>query len=67
MGQAVVHKDASRQGEHLSLVLQASERSRKDQPVVVAFELRAVIMALRMTVLLTEPFVGYQLLPIHHN
>ena len=35
------------QGENLSLVLQSSESRREDEPVVVAFELRPVVVALR--------------------
>lgn len=67
VGEAVVYKDTSRQGEHLCLVLQTTERGRENESVVVAFELRPVIVPLRMFVLLSEPFVGYKLLPIHHN
>jgi hypothetical protein len=67
VGEAVVYEDATREGEYLSLVLQPTEGSRKDQSVIVTLELRSVVMTFGMTVLLTESFVGYQLLPIHHN
>ena len=39
VGQAVVHEDASRQREHLGLVLQPAERCREYQAVVVALKL----------------------------
>ena len=67
MGKAVVDKDAAGQWEYLGLVLQTTERGGEDQAIIVAFELRPVVVTLRMTVLLTKTFVGYQLLPIHHN
>ena len=57
MSQTVVHKDASRQGEHLRLVLQAAKRCREDETVVVTLEFRTVIMALRMALFLTESLV----------
>ncbi len=41
MRKTVVHKDTSGQGEDLCLVLQASERTRKDKAVVVAPEIGA--------------------------
>ena len=66
MGEAVVHEDAAWQREHLRLVLQTTERGREDQTVIVALELRAVIVALRVTMFLPETLIGYQLLPIHH-
>jgi hypothetical protein len=66
VGQTVVYEDAARKWEYLRLVLQTTERGRKDQTVVVAFELRAVIMALRVAMFLPKALVGYQLLPIHH-
>ena len=48
------------------IVLQTTERSRENQTVIVAFKLRTVIMALRVTMLLSEALIGYQLLPVHH-
>ena len=65
MGEAVVHKDAARQGEHLCLVLQTAEGSREDEPVVVAFEFATVVVSLGMAFLLSEPLIGNQLLPLH--
>ena len=53
----VVHEDAARQGEYLCLVLQSAERSRENQTVVVAFELRPVVMSLGMPILLPESLV----------
>ena len=67
MGQPVVYEDAARQGKHLCLVLQSAERCREDQPVVVAFELRPVVVPLRMALLLTEPAVGNQFYPVHNH
>ena len=67
VGQTVVHKDTARQGEHLCLVLQAAEGRRENQPVVVALELRAVVVPLQVPLLLSQPLVRYQLLPVHHN
>ena len=66
MREAVVDKDASRQGKHLCLVLQTTERSRENQAIVIALELCAIIVALRVAMLLSEALIGYQLLPIHH-
>ena len=66
MREAVVNKDASRQGKHLSLVLQTTERSRENQTIVIALELCAIIVALRVAMLLPEALIRYQLLPIHH-
>jgi hypothetical protein len=60
-----VNEDASRQREHLSLVLHAAERSRENQTVVVAFELAAVVMALYVAVFLSEALVRNQFFPIH--
>ena len=67
VGEAVVYEDASREGEHLCLVLQPAEGGWEDETVVVALELRTIVVTFGMTVLLAESFVGYQLLPIHHN
>ena len=67
VGETIMYEDTTWQREYLRLVLQATERGGKDQPVVVAFELRTVIMTLGMTMLLSEAFVGNKLLPIHHN
>ena len=67
VGEAVMYEDAARQGEHLRLVLQSAERSRKDKPVVVALELRAIVMPLGMTMFLTETAVGYELIPVHNH
>jgi len=55
--QSVVHEDASRKGKHLGLVLQASEGSGENQPVVVALELRAVVLPHLVEFLQAEPFV----------
>ena len=60
-----MYEDASRQREHLRLVLQSAERCRKDQSVVVALKLRTVVMAFTMTVLLSESFVTDELFPVH--
>ena len=65
MGEAVVHKDAARQGEYLCLVLQTAEGSREDESVVVAFEFATVVVSLGMAFLLSEPLIGNQLLPLH--
>ena len=60
----VVYEDASRQREHLRLVLQAAERSGEDEAVVIALELGAVI-ALRLSVLLSKAFARQELFPLH--
>ena len=52
VGETVVDEDATREGEHLRLVLQAAEGCREDETVVVALELRAVVVALQVAVLL---------------
>jgi hypothetical protein len=46
-------ENASWKGKYLCLVLHSPEWGRKNQAVVVAFEFRAVIMSLRMSVLLS--------------
>ena len=53
MCQSVVHKYASRQREHLCFVLHAAEWRREDEPVVVTFELRPVIMSFCVAVFLS--------------
>ena len=63
---AIVHEDASRKGEHLRLVLQTTEWGGENQTVVVAFELRPIIITLWVAMLLSEALIRYQLLPIHH-
>ena len=65
VSQSVVHEDAARQREHLCLVLHAAEGRREDKAVVVALELRAVVVALRVAQLLSETLVRYELLPVH--
>ncbi len=65
MGQSVVNENAARKGEYLRLVLKSAERSREDKTVVVALELRTIVEAVSVSILLTETLVGYQLLPIH--
>ncbi len=65
--QAVMHEDAARQGEHLGLVLHPAEGRREDEAVVVALELAAVVVPLYVAVFLSQPFVGYELLPVHHK
>ena len=55
MSQSVVHKDATRKGKHLCLVLQPAEGSREDETVVVALKLRAVVAVLFLA-LQSEPF-----------
>lgn len=61
-----MHEDASRKREHLRLILQAAERSRIDKPVAITFEFRAVVVAQRMPLLLSEPFIADELLPVHN-
>lgn len=67
MSQTVMNEDATREGEHLCLVLQATERGRENETIVVAFELRTVIVTLGVAILLPQSLIGYQLLPIHHT
>ena len=62
-----MHKDTARQGEHLRLVLQAAEGCREDKAVVVALELRAVVVAQAVAMLLAEALVGDKSLPIHNE
>ena len=46
MRQAVVYEDASRQWKYLCLVLQASERRREDQAVIVSLKRSPVVFPL---------------------
>jgi hypothetical protein len=52
-----MHEDASRQGEYLSLVLKPTEGSGENQAVIVAFELRSVVVALGVAMLLSETLI----------
>ena len=67
VGKAVVYKDASRERKHLGLVLKSAKWSRKNQSVVVAFELRPLVFPVRVEMLLPEPFIRNKLFPIHHT
>jgi hypothetical protein len=67
MCQTVVYEDTTREWEDLGFVLQTTERGRKDQTVVIAFELCTIVMTLGVAMLLSETFIGNKLLPIHHN
>lgn len=66
MCQPVVYENAARQREHLRFVLQPAEWGREYQPVVVTFEFGAVVVTKAVPLLLPEPFVRYQLFPVHH-
>ena len=65
VSETVVYEDAARQRENLRLVLQPAESRREDQTVVIALELRAVIVALGVLMLLSESLVRYELGPFH--
>ena len=65
MGQPVVDEYASREREHLRFVLQTSERCREYKTVIIALEFRAVVFPDLVIFFQSQPFVGYQLLPIH--
>jgi hypothetical protein len=65
VGQAVVDEDAAWEWKDLSLVLQTTEWSREDEPVVIALEFRAVVLALDVKMLLSEAYVGNELMPVH--
>jgi hypothetical protein len=60
-----VYEDAARQWKHLCFVLEAAERSRENQPVVVTPKLRTVVVALSVFDFLSESLVGNELLPVH--
>ena len=57
VSQAVMDENASRQREHLCLVLQTAKRCREYQAVIVALEFRTVIHTM-LLVFLAKPFVG---------
>lgn len=61
VGEAVMYENAAWQRENLRLVLHTAERSREDETVVVALELRAVVVAVDVQVFLPESLVGYKL------
>jgi hypothetical protein len=65
VGETVVHEYASWQWKYLSLVLQSSERRREDETVVVALKFGTVVFVFCVNCLLSESFVGYELLPVH--
>jgi hypothetical protein len=56
-----MYEDASWKRENLGLVLQTAERGRENQSVIVALELCPVVMALGMTMLLSEALIRYKL------
>ncbi len=56
--QAVVDADVARQGENLRLVLHSAEWSRKNQTVIVALEVRAVLVLLVVIVFQSKSFGG---------
>lgn len=62
-----MHEDASREREDLCLVLHAAERGGEYEPVIIALELRAFIVALNMPCLLSEALRRNKLLPVHHD
>jgi hypothetical protein len=55
--QTVVDEDAARQGEHLRLVLQPSERGGKDEAIIVPLKLGTVVFARFVQFLQAEAFV----------
>ena len=65
VGETVVHEYASWQWKYLSFVLQSSERRREDEAVVVALKFGTVVFVFCVNCLLSESFVGYELLPVH--
>lgn len=50
----------------MRFVLQTAEWSREYQAVIVALKFRAVVVAEAVSLLLPEPFVRYELFPVHH-
>ena len=60
-----MHKDTTWKREHLSLVLQSSERCGVNQSVAITLEFRAVVVSKGVTIFLSETLVGYELLPVH--
>ena len=60
-----MHKHTAWEGEHLCLVLHASEWSRENQAVVITLEFGAVVVALGVMILLSESLIGYKLFPVH--
>ena len=65
VGLPVVDEYASREREHLRFVLLTSERCREYKTVLIALEFRAVVFPDLVIFFQSQPFVGYQLLPIH--
>ena len=59
VSKAIVYEDAPWQWEYLGLILQSSERCRENEAVIIALELRTVVMTLWMAMLLSEPYIGY--------
>ena len=65
MGEPIVDKNTPGEWEDLRLVLKTTEGSRVNKPVAVALKLRPVVVAFGVLVLLPEPHVRYQFLPVH--
>ena len=55
----------SRLWTNTRFVLQTSERCREYKTVIIALEFRAVVFPDLVIFFQSQPFVGYQLLPIH--
>ena len=65
VGQAVVHKDAVGQREHLRFVLQSPEGGREHQAVIVALKIAAHPTLLIVVMFQTQSLVRDQSVPIH--
>jgi len=65
--ETVMNKYVSRQGKYLCLVLQSSEWSREDKPVIIALKFSAVMLFVIVIMLKSKTFRGEQIFPIHHN
>lgn len=60
-----MNENAAWQWKHLCFVLESAKGCREDESVVVALEFCAVVLSLEVEMLLSEAFIGYELLPVH--
>ena len=68
MSQAIMNKDITGKRENLCLILQSSERRRKDQSIIISFKLTTCIITTpTLARLCSYSSIGEELLPVHHR
>ena len=62
----VVNEDATRQREHLRLILQTAEWGREDKTVIISLKVGASMMTIVMISLHAEALIADKFAPIHN-